>query len=302
MREHFERTAERSQVSRICGPVCDPCDQPLQIINRGEVLADLLPGDGAVLQLCHSIQPFLDLIFIDQRLLHIFSQRPCPHGGLRLIQHPEKGTSLLLLAQRLAQLQVPSCRAVQHHVFSRGVRGDVCQVGQGVFLRLQKILQERARADDPAVIVCQPQPCKGCYLKVLQKFLAAHLIVKVPGIQRIDGDAQPVLHPVQIHAAHIKGFIAYDLRRGETVDLIHELRAVRDLCHEIISCRDIRYRHPVAVRDIDDAHDIIVPRLIQRLGIQVRSRRDNAHHITLYDPFCRFRVFHLFADRYFISF
>ena len=160
MREHLKRASERGQVSRIRRAVCNPRDQPFQIIDRREILADLFPGDGCILELRHGVQALFNFLLVNKRLFHIFSESSCSHGGLCLVQHPQQGASFLFLSQRLAQLQIPPCGAVEHHVFPCRVRSDMCQVGQRVFLRLKKILKKRACTDDPAVIIRQPQSRK----------------------------------------------------------------------------------------------------------------------------------------------
>ena len=137
---------------------------------------------------------------------------------------------------------------------------------------------------------------------MIQKLLPAHRIVEIPGVQRIDRDAESVFHTVQIHSAHVKGFVADDLRRRETADLVHQFPAVRELGHKIIPGGDIRYGNAVAVRDINDAHDIIVPGLIKRLGVQIRPRRHDPHDLALHDPFGCLRVFHLLTDGHLIAF
>src|SRR5699024_11783241 len=108
------------------------------------------------------------------------------HRRSCLVQHPQKGASLLLLAERLAQLQVPSRRTVQHHVFSSRIRGDMSEVGQRIFLRLEQILKKRTGADDTAVIVGKPQSCKGRHLEMIQQLFPADGVVKIPCVKRKD--------------------------------------------------------------------------------------------------------------------
>ena len=118
---------------------------------------------------------------------------------------------------------------------------------------------------------------------MLQQFLPAHGIIKIPGIQRINCNPQFLFHRIQIHTAHIKSLIADDLRWREFINLIHQPAAVRKFRHKIISCRNICNGHSVPVCNIDNAHNIIILRLIQCLRIQVRSRSYDPHDLTLYD-------------------
>ena len=47
---------------------------------------------------------------------------------------------------------------------------------------------------------------------------------------------------------------------------------------------------------------IIVLRLVKRLSIKIRSRCNDTHHFTLYDPLGCLRIFYLLTDCYFIPF
>ena len=127
-RQHLKRRPKCRQIPGIGRPVGDPGDQTLQVIDRPHIFPQLLPGYSLLFQFLHRIQPALDLRLLDQRLLHIFSERPGAHGRLRLVQHPEEGAPLLLFPERLAQFQVPPGRTVQHHVFPGCIGRDVGQV------------------------------------------------------------------------------------------------------------------------------------------------------------------------------
>jgi len=137
---------------------------------------------------------------------------------------------------------------------------------------------------------------------MLQQFLPAHGIIKIPGIQRINCNPQFLFHRIQIHTAHIKSLIADDLRWREFINLIHQPAAVRKFRHKIISCRNICNGHSVPVCNIDNAHNIIILRLIQCLRIQVRSRSYDPHDLTLYDSLRLLWIFHLLTDCHFVSF
>ena len=131
---------------------------------------------------------------------------------------------------------------------------------------------------------------------------AADGIVKIPGVQGIDGDAQPPLQVIQVHAAHIERLIAYQLRGHQVGDLVKELAAVTDFCHKILPRSHIRHRDSVAVPDVGHAHDVIIFRLVKGLRIHCGPRGDDAHHLPLDQPLCRGRVLHLLTDGHLVSF
>ena len=207
----------------------------------------------------------------------------------------------MLLPQRFAQFQVPPCGAVQHHIFSRGVGRNTGHEGQIVLLCLQKVAKQCPRADDARVQISQPQPVQCLHLKMLQKVLSAHPIVKIPGIQRIQRDLKPFLEVFQIHPAHIKRLVADDLGRAESGDLVLKLSAVGQLRHEVIPCGHIRHRNPVTVRQVYDTHDIIIFGFIHHLAVQDRARRDHPNHLPPDQPFGLLRVFCLLADGHLVA-
>ena len=239
MRQHGQGAFEGNEIPGICRLIADLTDQTLQVINRVQVFTDLFPGDRVPVQFFDGIQTPVDLILFNQRLLDKAPEHSGPHCGLRLIQHPHQGTSLLFFPQRLAQLQISSGRTVDDHIFSRHIGYEPCQIGQRILLRLCQVLQKRSCRDHAAVIVRQPQSLQRLHLKMFHQRPSAQVIVKIPVLQRINGNSHPRLHILQIDAAHIKGFIADDLCRRKFRDLIHQLSVAVKLRHKIIPGRNI---------------------------------------------------------------
>ena len=64
----------------------------------------------------------------------------------------------------------------------------------------------RKKEDVTLIAVSKTKP-----ISMIQELLPAYRIVKIPCIQRIDRDPQPVFHTVQVHAAHVERFIADNL-------------------------------------------------------------------------------------------
>ena len=131
---------------------------------------------------------------------------------------------------------------------------------------------------------------------------AAKVIVKIPVIQCEDGDSQPALNILQIYAADLKGLIADDLSGAVAHDLIHQLAFVIHFCHKVGAGGNVCHRNSEMIRDAHDAHQVIILRCIQRLGIQIRSRRHNTYNFPFYQTFRQFRVFYLLADSHLITF
>ena len=133
-----------------------------------------------------------------------------------------------------------------------------------------------------------------------KKRLARHIISEIPRIKRRNCNAKPLLHILNVNSTHIKWLIAHDLGRSKTVQFVEKLALAVHFRHEEITGRHIRGRDTVFVRQIDDAHQIIVLRLVERLHINVRSRCYHADHFALYNAFGQLRIFHLFADGNFV--
>ena len=117
-RQHLQRVTKSDQISGVCRLISYFAEQSFQIVNRIQVLSDLVPGDGILIQFLDCIQTFLHFFLINQRLLNIVSQQSAAHGRLRLVQYPQQRPSLLLFPQCLCQFQISSGGTVQQHVFA----------------------------------------------------------------------------------------------------------------------------------------------------------------------------------------
>ena len=103
-----------------------------------------------LIQLLDSRMALLDLRPVNERLLHHAPKGSGPHGGLCLIQHPQKRAPLQLFPQGLCQFQISPAGAVDDHVFADGIGLKVGHMGQGLLLGLIKVFQQSARCDHTA--------------------------------------------------------------------------------------------------------------------------------------------------------
>ena len=88
-------------------PVSPSIRSPLQIVDIRQLIRQLSPHDRVVHQLIHRVVAAADLGGVDQRLLDPASHEPLAHGGAGMIQHPQQGASLFLVAHGFQQLQIP---------------------------------------------------------------------------------------------------------------------------------------------------------------------------------------------------
>ena len=131
---------------------------------------------------------------------------------------------------------------------------------------------------------------------MLQEALPAQIIIKIMRLQRIYGNAQPLLQILKIHAADQESIIAYDFRGHIFHNFIQQLPVILNLCQKIIACGDICYRDAGFSRKISDAHEKIIFILFQGLDIQVGAGSDYTHHFPLDKPLCQLRILHLLTD------
>ena len=88
MGKHFQRRGKSHHISGIGRLIIDPADQTFQVVHRIQILPDLVPENRILIQLFQSLQPVVDLVRIDKRLLYIGTEGSRSHGGFCFIQHP----------------------------------------------------------------------------------------------------------------------------------------------------------------------------------------------------------------------
>ena len=167
--EHAQGVTQGDQVPGIGGLIGDPGHQTLQVIDRAEILAQLVPVHTLPAQGLHTVQTGLDLRPLRQGLLQKAVQEPGAHGRAGLVQHPEKRAALFLVAEGLGQLQIAPGGAVQQHVFAGGIGPDPGQVGQGVFLCVVEIAQQSAGGQGPQGKIRKSQREEGRRVEMLQQ-------------------------------------------------------------------------------------------------------------------------------------
>ena len=141
----FNGGAEGGQVPAAGGAVDDAADEPLHIPQAGHPGNQLLPADGVVHQRGHGAAAAVDVRHGQQGPLQPAAEHPAPHGGLGLVQHPEKAALFLLAAKGLRQFQVPAGGQVQFHKAALTVVIQFPDVGEVGFLGLVKVAQQSAQ-------------------------------------------------------------------------------------------------------------------------------------------------------------
>ena len=297
MRDHREGGLKSNKVPRICTLVADPGREPLEVIDRIQVLAQFGAGDFIFIERFDRIKPLLDLLFVDQGLLDPAPEHSPAHGGAGLIEDPEKGASLLLLPQRLNELKVADRGGVQNHEFLGVIGADRGDMGEVRLLRLKEIGKKGAGRIHRAGEFTKSQSFQGSDMEMVQQSLPAGYIPEVGGFHRLDQHAEPPLEILYVDPGHHEGFVADDFRRGDLEDLIREFSEIIRLRHQEFPGGNIRSRDPVPVFGSNDAHEEIVAGLVAGPDIHVGARGDHAGDLALHKAFGQLRILDLVADR-----
>ena len=106
LRQGLAGVGQGADLPRGGGAVQDAGGQPLDVKHPAQRLFQVGAGDVFLIQRVHRVQPGVDGAGVHQRLLDPAAQQPLAHGGLGLVQHPQKGALFLAAAHRLGQFQV----------------------------------------------------------------------------------------------------------------------------------------------------------------------------------------------------
>ena len=127
-------------------------------------------------------------------------------------------------------------------------------------------------------------------------------VVKVVRAQRIDDDAEPLLHILKIQSRQHKALVADDLRGRIADDLVIDLAVSLCLRHIEFARRHVGYSDPApALLAVENAEDKVILPLLDGIHIEVGAGRDNADHFPLHHALGCPGVLYLLADRGLIS-
>ena len=295
-REHADGVAEGDQISGIGCLIGHFRQKPLQIINRRQILAELIAVHTEAAERLHRVQPLFDRAPVYQGLLKKAVQKAGAHGGLRVIQHPEKRPVFVFLAKRLRQFQIAAGRAVQQHVFAGQISRDARNIAQIIHLGVIEIAKQRAGSRNAALKIINAERNQRGNTEMFLQQTDAGRLVKIVHIQRRDSDAEALLQLVEADAAHQKGFVAENLGGCVANDLIIDFAAVSDLCQIKLAGGDVADSDAGHTRPVGDAENVIILSLLQGLHIDVGAGCDNSGHLPLHHPFGETRILHLLTD------
>ena len=144
LRQGLAGVGQGADLPRGGGAVQDAGGQPLDVKHPAQRLFQIGAGDVFLIQRVHRVQPGVDGAGVHQRLLDPAAQQPLAHGGLGLVQHPQKGALFLAAAHRFGQFQVGAGHGGKPHILGVGVVLDGADALDAVLLGLFQVAQQHA--------------------------------------------------------------------------------------------------------------------------------------------------------------
>ena len=285
-----------NEIPRIGGTVADLHGQSLQVVDGVHVLPQLFSGHYIFFEHLHGVQPLLDGLLVDERLLYHITEHPGAHGSLSFVKYPEQTSLLGFLSQSLAQFQIPPGGAVQHHIILSGIRRQLHEMGQGCLLGLMKILQQSAACHDAERVIGKTDAFQIDQMVLLLDHFLAVFRLKIIAGHRGDDCSDFFFYIFKIHTTDTEAVVADNLCRLKLVHLIQQGVLMFQLGCPELSRGQVADSDTEFVILAENAHNIVVSALVQTLGQRIGTRRHHPDDVSFYDSLCRLRILHLLAD------
>jgi hypothetical protein len=255
---------------------------------------------GGTDQLFHRVQPCPDLVQVQGGLADPAAQQARPHGRHATIQYAQQAALHAAIAQRVGQLQVAACDAVQVHVGRQAVRGQVAQVGQAALgfgrLRLVRLQVGQDRGGGPGGL---GQADATIRFQRGHIQVASQPLFRGVGAQVGFGQwGEPRrMYPLQLSN---ESFVLqqrrgqHQLARRQPVQLLQQGRQLWCLGGGELARGELDIRQTVAAIAPRYGRQIVLRLFPQQSFLDDGAGRDDAHHVSLDQPLCLARVLELF--------
>ena len=145
----FERAAQRQHIARTGRSQRHLGQQPLEIENAAQLLAQFGAQDGLLQQFAHRVEALLDFRAVHGGPQQALPQQPAAHAGEGLVEHRQHGGLLLRAAASAAKSGSTSSRLrtvtrVQHHGIGAVVISGPVQVVERGALRVAQVVENGA--------------------------------------------------------------------------------------------------------------------------------------------------------------
>ena len=295
-RNPLEAGAKGQTVPGVQVPVGNLAQQPFHVVNAFQLLRQGNANHAGLCQRFHGVQPPVDLLPFQQRLLHPAAQQPSAHGGARLVQQVQQRPFLSLPAQALRQLQVPPRVRIQQHPIAAPGKAQRRHVLQAVFLGFPQIFHQRPRRPRREGMLLQPQSSQMRQFEMVAKHLAGVMQLEPVAVLFADHDARKF--PGRLLQALPAG--ADDLRRRRPQNFRPQ-DGHRRFRHIKLARRNIREGNPCVPAVRQNRHQIVVFPVVQHHRVRHRPRRDHPDHLAFHQSFGQRRILHLLADGNLVS-
>ena len=103
------------KITRICRLCFNACEKPLEVIDRAQRLAQFPPQHRFFDQLRDGIEPRVDAVRGEKRMLQPRFQETCPHRRTREVEYIKECIFLAAVAQTARDLKVAQRIGVELH-------------------------------------------------------------------------------------------------------------------------------------------------------------------------------------------
>jgi hypothetical protein len=131
-----------------------------------QVLAHFQAQHGVVVEQLHGIQPLVDRVHIQQRLVEPAAQQPPAHRGARVVEHAEQTAVGVAAAHGFGQFQVAPRRFVQRHELAAAVAVQPGEQAERAGLHRLHIGQDGACRAHRVPAPLQPETVQAAHAKV----------------------------------------------------------------------------------------------------------------------------------------
>ena len=292
-------------------PHRDFAQQPLQIVDRGNLLGDPDPCHRLLEQLLDRVQAGLHHGLAERRPQHPGPQQAGPHGGCRPVYDRQQGGLRLPGEKRLHQFQVADSDRIEHHPLLPVVKADTVQVGQRALLRLLQIMQQRAAGTNGLRLVFQPESIERMHMEVIREHPQGVFIAKDPFIEVGTGKArgggqgfrksQPPLRLREQRLAR-RG---EQLARSQMTELLGQLcfpAGASHLRRAKLSGGEIHAGQADPLPGPAGGDQVVVLARREEAGVGGRAGRDHPGDFAPHQFFREARVLHLLANSHLVAF
>ena len=296
-RDRGERLPQRDQVARPGRANRHPADEPLEVVDGAQRVAQAAALGGLERELLDRVEPILDPLERRQRAHQPGAQAACAHDGLGPIEHRQQ-RSVAAAFRAFENLEVPERHRIDEQAVLPLAPADGPDVGEVDLLRIAQIFDQRPGGADRGRVAVEAEGVQAAGPQLIAQRLGGAVDAEGPLVERRHGDAEAGDLGQQRH--RLDALRHDDLAGPQHAELLVErLPAVGAgiLGGQELAGRGVEQSHPeeVAGAGCEGEQE---GRLtgIEIAGVGQGPRRDDAGHVALDDALGLLRILDLVAD------